>query len=588
MENCLKKMSSTVTDPLKILIIEDDLEDRKLMKTLLPKSSLSISELKFAECLENALELLSDNYFDVVLLDLNLPDSHGIDTLVKVSEKNPRTANIVVTGMSDESLGLEAVSKGAQEYLMKGHFDAQMLSKSIHYAIERKRVEYAIKESETQHRLLFEAANEAIFLIKDEQFIDCNPSTLRIFNCTREQIIGQSLRRFFPEKQTDERDSIELAQEKNNLALEGKPQFFEWRYVRYDETTFDAEVSLNRLELYGEVFTQAIVRDITERKCSAEAIGLAYERLEKANHELKQMQSQLVQNEKLASIGQLAAGVAHEMNTPVGFVASNFETLESYVGKFKRIVQMYDKLADEIETSGTMELVKKIEAIRNIWSVTKMDFVLEDVQGIFDDSREGLERITNIIQNLRDFSRIDQAGDFAEHNLNEGIEATLTVARNEIKYHADIETELSDIPTLLCNAGQINQVFLNILVNSAQAIKSEERDENGTIKIRTYKMDDDVVCEISDDGPGIPSNKVDKIFDPFFTTKPAGKGTGLGLSVSYDIIVNKHKGQLLVDSTLGKGTKFTIKLPVSKKIADDEEKMLVGAANNGKQSSIIS
>ena len=155
--------------------------------------------------------------------------------------------------------------------------------------------------------------------------------------------------------------------------------------------------------------------------------------------------------------------------------------------------------------------------------------------------------------------------DLNKYNINDGIETTLVVANNEIKYHADIETELAEVPLVICNAGQINQVVLNLLVNAAQAIKSQERDDMGTITIRTYATETGVACEISDDGPGIPPDKISKIFDPFFTTKPVGKGTGLGLSVSYDIIVHKHNGELFVDSTVGKGTKFTIQLPINTK-----------------------
>jgi signal transduction histidine kinase len=181
---------------------------------------------------------------------------------------------------------------------------------------------------------------------------------------------------------------------------------------------------------------------------------------------------------------------------------------------------------------------------------------------LFEESKEGLARVTKIVQNLRDFSRVDQAEAFDEYDLNHGIEATLVVARNAIKYHADVVTEFADIPHVPCNASQINQVFLNILVNAAQAIESQHRETNGSIKIKTYSDDTHVICKIVDDGPGIPANVIEKIFDPFFTTKPVGKGTGLGLSVSYDIIVRKHKGVLLVKSEIGKGTEFTIKLPI--------------------------
>jgi len=311
-------------------------------------------------------------------------------------------------------------------------------------------------------------------------------------------------------------------------------------------------------------------REITERKKAEESVRLAYEELEKSNKELKETQSQLVQSEKLASIGQLAAGVAHEMNTPVGFVASNFETLENYIKKIQELLQMYGELLGEIENSEKTELLGKADTIGKSRNDMKIDFILKDLSGLFNDSREGIDRITSIVQNLKDFSRIDQPGSLNKYNINDGIKATLVVAQNEIKYEADVETKLSKVPLIFCDAGQINQVLLNIIINAAQAIKSQKRNDKGTITIKTYVTDDDVVCEISDDGPGIEPDKLSNIFDPFFTTKPVGEGTGLGLSISYDIIAIKHKGKILVDSSVGKGTKFTIKLPINKKETDKE------------------
>jgi PAS domain S-box-containing protein len=301
--------------------------------------------------------------------------------------------------------------------------------------------------------------------------------------------------------------------------------------------------------------------DITNRIKAETEIKCANTRLEQINKELLGTQSQLMQSEKLASIGQLAAGVAHEMNNPIGFVASNFETLENYMAKFKKLISLYQELDEEVQKSTAMDLITKGQTIENTRKELKIDFILEDIHSLFDESKEGLSRVTKIIQSLRDFSRIDQVTDICEFDLNDGIRDTLTVAKNEIKYDCDIMTEFAELPPILCNPGQINQVILNIVVNAAQAIKAEKREEKGNIAIKTYRVDDFVLCEIADNGPGIPEEIITKVFDPFFTTKPVGKGTGLGLSISRDIIV-KHKGQLKVDSTIGKGTKFTIKLPI--------------------------
>jgi PAS domain S-box-containing protein len=333
-------------------------------------------------------------------------------------------------------------------------------------------------------------------------------------------------------------------------------------------------VFVNVLCIFGEETqgSQGILHDITARKTAERVLAASLEETEKANHELKTMQSQLVQNEKLASIGQLAAGVAHEMNTPVGFVASNFETLVTYVDKLTTMFNVYDDFVDRVESSGQEAFTRSIQTLHDTRQNLKLDFVLKDIQELFTESNEGLKRVTSIVQNLRDFSRIDQQQKREDYSINDCITSTLIVARNEIKYDADVKTDLGEIPLIPCHAGQINQVLLNILVNATHAIKSQEnRQDKGLLCIKTYTTEDDVVCRIRDNGPGIPKGTLLKIFDPFFTTKPPGKGTGLGLSVSHDIIVSKHQGQLRVESEVGEGTTFYIHLPRTPKAASPGE-----------------
>ena len=317
-------------------------------------------------------------------------------------------------------------------------------------------------------------------------------------------------------------------------------------------------------DIHGQINgIQGLLRDITPRKVAEQATATAYAQLEKANRELKDMQSQIVQSEKLASIGHLAAGVAHEMNTPVGFVISNFQTLGKYVNQISQCITAYEDLAASVEAAPSPVIQEALAAVQEVRQRLKIDFVLEDVPGLIAESREGLDQVTAIIQNLRDFSRVDQAEKFDEYQLNSGIESTLLVAHHELQPDIEVNTQLGDIPPVPCHAGQINQVLLALVVNAAQALREQtDRADAGHITIKTNARESSVYCEISDDGPGIPQEQLKHIFEPFFTTKPLGKGTGLGLSAAYDIVANKHNGELLVDSIVGQGSRFTIRLPI--------------------------
>jgi len=282
-------------------------------------------------------------------------------------------------------------------------------------------------------------------------------------------------------------------------------------------------------------------------------------------NKLKQTELQLIQQEKFAGIGHLAAGVAHEINNPLGFVLSNFETLSNYAKVYKNVIDEYRALKDNLSELNAEEIKEKINKINQLEEENNLDFITEDLEELISDSCEGLDRISKIVTSLRLFSRIDQQNDFEEYDLNEGIENTLIIARNEIKYHAEVEENYGELPSIKAFSSQINQVLLNIMVNSAHAIKYRNSDEFGKITINTYADKEYTYCEIEDTGIGIPKENLNSIFNPFFTTKPEGQGTGLGLSICYDIVVNKHKGELLVDSTEGIGTKFTIKLPIKQK-----------------------
>lgn len=321
-------------------------------------------------------------------------------------------------------------------------------------------------------------------------------------------------------------------------------------------------------ELMGAIET---LQDVTERHQAEEdllqyqnqlenlvaqrtsQLAEANSELEKERRELElllakveEAQQQLLQSEKMAAIGQLAAGVAHEINNPVGFVNSNLGTLKNYINRLFRVISAYETL----EASGSR--TELAVALRE----ADLPYLREDLPSLLLESQEGLGRVTKIVQDLKDFSRVDQA----EHqyaDLNAALESTLNVCWNELKYKAEIVRELGQIPDVECVPAQINQVFMNLLVNAAQAIE-----QRGRITVRSGLEKDFVWFEIADNGKGMSAEVQNRIFDPFYTTKPVGQGTGLGLSISYDIIVKKHGGRIDVSSEVGHGTTFRLYLPL--------------------------
>ena len=273
------------------------------------------------------------------------------------------------------------------------------------------------------------------------------------------------------------------------------------------------------------------------------------------NTELHSAKSQLLQSEKLASIGQLAAGVAHEINNPVGFIHSNMSSLAHYHDDLFQLLDAYEVLEKSENTEDDLQ------AIAEMKTRIDMNYLRNDVKELMAESNDGVVRVKQIVQDLKDFSHVDGA-DWQWVDIHKGLDSTLNMARNEVKYKADVIKEYGKLPDIECMPSQINQVFMNLIVNAAQAIETR-----GVIKINSGVDGPRVWVSISDTGKGISDVDVKRIFEPFFTTKAVGKGTGLGLSLSYGI-VEKHSGKIEVESEPGKGTVFTVYLPIKQQSHD--------------------
>ncbi len=306
----------------------------------------------------------------------------------------------------------------------------------------------------------------------------------------------------------------------------------------------------------GQYVGVGIVLDLL--KAMERRVLLRTKELSKAYQSLKESQAQLVQSEKMASLGQMVAGVAHEINTPLGYVRNNVEVTQNLFGQTKALLENYEQLVALLmaETMDEDALGEQLGLVSEMSEPFREEGLLDSMQDLFKDSLYGVDQISELVMNLKDFSRLDQART-DNVDINKCLDSALNIGKNVLKYKVTVKKLYGELPPLKCSPSQLNQVFLNLLTNAAQAIE-----DKGTIWIKTWADGGWVHVTIQDSGKGIAPEVIKKIFDPFFTTKPVGEGTGLGLSISYKI-VEQHSGQIKVASEIGKGTKFLISLPLN-------------------------
>lgn len=507
-----------------------------------------------------AISKLKRNTPDLVIMDIDNRSYIDDISVAHYNYTHQKIPIIYLTAQCDDEI-LERFKKTTPYGYIVRPFSSIQLRIAIEVALAKYRTEMNLLKSEKRYKSIFNESMDMIYIATIEgKFIDINQAGVELlgYNSKEELLKIDITKKLYPNPEGRERFIKEIIQ--NKFVRE-----FELELIKKNGEMITVLATASTMQdEQGKIFSYlGIIRDISLR--------IEHERLQLqlntellvANEKLKQTQIRMIQHEKLASIGQLAAGVAHELNNPIGYITSNSLTLEKYFRSLKGYFELTEKLMEDISNKYP-ELSEQITRINQYKNAEKLEFILEDIGELFTESREGSERITSIVDSLRSFSRIDYSDKFSEYDINNAIETTLKVAHNEIKYVAEVETEFNNVPLIICKGNEINQVLLNILVNSAQAISTQKRQEKGSIRIKTYENENNVYCEITDDGPGIPRKIINNIFDPFFTTKEVGKGTGIGLSISYDIIVSKHHGELLVESFEGKGTTFTIKLPLSR------------------------
>ncbi len=410
----------------------------------------------------------------------------------------------------------------------------------LYEELQRRKTE--LEDSEHKYRTLIQEAAEAIILanVSDQRILEVNGQAERATGIPRERLLGRSLAQVLPASDLGSREAMASMGENDTLRMS-------FRTEADDGSDRYFDLSAKLVTFGGDKVIQVICLDVTEREKLAahlrdHAVELERE-VRAATRDLRDSQGKLVQQEKMAALGRLVAGIAHEMNTPIGTINSNADTLA-------RSLEIIRKIATDPETPQSVRENRRLKQVLG---------VLDDISAI---NKLACERIVGIVGSLRNFARLDQA-DLQIANLHDGLDSTLTLVHHELKNRVQVIKEYGDIPPVRCHPNQINQVFMNLLVNASQAISGP-----GEIRIATSQVDNMVHVQISDTGGGIPKENLDRIFDPGFTTKGVGVGTGLGLAITFKI-VQDHKGSIDATSVVGEGSTFTVKLPIDSTVAGE-------------------
>lgn len=522
-----------------VLLVEDNQLQRQMIVHAL--RDLSVNLLQVASGGEAISAAMKDHSIDLMILDYELPDISGaevIDTLLSHDIKLPF---VVSTARGSERVAVEMMKRGASDYLIKDERFLGGLPAIVKRLLKQFKVdgilaevERELRRSEQRMRQIIDTNGDPfVSLTLDGTILEWNKAAERTFGLERAQALGANILDTIVPPAMQDRIRTELSQ------FAAEPHTFAARLpdevgaIDANGRVFPVEVSLNTVDSSGEWIINAFLHDISRRR---------------------ELESQLIQAEKMASLGQLAAGVAHEINNPIAYVRSNLGTLKSYTQSLAKVIQSATELGTAIEAGDFSQLNAKWQEMKTVSEAEGLAAIIDDLPELFSDSEEGLVRVKEIVQNLKSFARLDEA-EVKEADINECVETTLKVVANEIKYKCQVFKDLAPLPRLKCRPGQLNQVLMNLLINATQAVA-----ERGEIHVRTWCDELNVFVSVRDTGCGIPAEHVSQLFTPFFTTKPVGSGTGLGLSISYGI-VQKHGGDIQVTSQLGIGSTFTIRLP---------------------------
>lgn len=555
------------TKAIKILIVEDEDSVRISLSMLLEELGYIVKEVS------NGLEawgMIPAFEPDIILTDLHMPVMDGLELLEKISTQELSIPVIIVSGQGTTENTIKALQLGAYGYITKPLSDLKFLTHALEKAYEKqelinlaknyqvqferelenktqelnktithlKKIEEQLSQAKQDWENTVDAIPDLVALYdKNHQIIRLNKSMADLFGCSVHDLPSSALC-VFNDNCKNNHDCPH-----SRVVKSGNAERLEHQH-RASGIIFETQVIPYTRE--GEILgTIIFARDISKMKSAQK------------EHEI--LQARLLQAQKLESVGQLASGIAHEINTPTQYVSSNLEFLnEAYL-------EVADLLAD-IRSVTEQDESSCSKKITQLFMDADLDYLKEEVPIAINQSREGTDRIRSIVLAMKEFSHPgSKQKEIAD--INKIINTTVTVARNEWKYVSEVTTVLDpDVPLIKCLTDEVGQVFLNILVNAAQAIGEKlgktPTGGKGKITITTKHDDSFITIFIEDNGPGIPASIVNKVFDPFFTTKEVGKGTGQGLAIAHDVIKEKHGGFISVESKSGVGSRFIIKLPI--------------------------
>jgi PAS domain S-box-containing protein len=528
-------MSTNEVDVMKsirLLLVEDNAADARVVERHLKDAGLNDVNSDWVQTAAEAADRLQKVEYDLVLLDLGLPDASGLQALRALRAVADLTPIIVLTGSDDYKQGLAAVREGAQDYLEKRRVNAGMLSRIVSYSVERSTFHRDLVRATRRYQDLFNNVPVALFTANhDGTLKTANAACMKLLACH-----GLPLGKvnfldllFEPARRTQFLDQLS-----RQRMVEG------WETMIHDCKGKQLHVLVNTAPLFdgNQAFAgwEGSLTDVSMLKRTLE--------------ERDRLEDNLRQAQKLEAIGQLAAGIAHEINTPTQYVGDNLRFLKESFGELDAI------LAQLVKAGGA--------PAGKLLADADFDYLKEEIPRALNQSLEGVDRVAKIVRAMKEFSH--PAREKTATDLNRAIQSTITVASNEWKYVAEVDMDLdTNLPPVHCSPAEFNQVVLNMVVNAAHAIGDVVGDGargKGKIKVKTRPDGEWAVVEISDSGCGMPPHIQQRIFDPFFTTKEVGKGTGQGLAIAHNVVVDKHGGTIKVVSAPGQGTTFIIRLPI--------------------------